>query len=250
MPNLHEGMLKSHLSAIPEEGQQDSDVNYEHYVNNQNQKVNKMVINRNEGDIRGGEDSHLRPETSNYQNFNWHANDSVHNPRQTGMPPTTAAGANLWNQGHLQERYVDAELRKSRYGNDLREQMRQDEAKRKFQRLDDKVQDHHFLDEFYQYNPFGRGGGGAPLRDQFGNMITSRKPQFRNEYSKNWAYNRGPMYSVMSSARPMTKRAPTSYTDHFGKPRDLHTRNINIGSYHGGMPPQTSMMPPPQQMPP
>ena len=35
------------------------------------------------------------------------------------------------------------------------------------------------------------------------------------------------MYSVMSSSRPMTKRAPTSYIDHFGKPRDLHTRNIN-----------------------
>jgi len=33
------------------------------------------------------------------------------------------------------------------------------------QNLDEKVADHNFLDEFYQYNPFGRGGGGAPLRD-------------------------------------------------------------------------------------
>ncbi len=94
--------------------------------------------------------------------------------------------------------------------------------------------DHNFLDEFYAYNPFGRGGGGAPLRDQFGTMITTRKPQMRNEYAKNWGYRRGPQYSVMSSTRPMTKRAPTSYFDHYGKPRDLHTRNVNIGTYHGG----------------
>ena len=25
-------------------------------------------------------------------------------------------------------------------------------------------------------DPFGRGGAGAPLRDQYGNMITTRKP--------------------------------------------------------------------------
>lgn len=46
----------------------------------------------------------------------------------------------------------------------------------------------------------------------------------------------------MSSSRPMTKRAPTSYIDHFGKPRDLHTRNINLGTYHGG---QANQLPPP-----
>ena len=94
-------------------------MNYEHYVNNQNQKVNTMVIKRNGGDASRNDD-----ETSNYQNFNWHANEDAPNPRQTAMPPTTAGGANLWNQGHLKERYVDAELRKSRYGDDLRDQMR------------------------------------------------------------------------------------------------------------------------------
>jgi centrosome and spindle pole-associated protein 1 len=70
--------------------------------------------------------------------------------------------------------------------------MMDDESRKKTDRLDDKVNDYHFLDEFYAYNPFGRGGGGAPLRDQFGNMVTSRKPQFRNEYAKNTQYNRGP----------------------------------------------------------
>lgn len=54
--------------------------------------------------------------------------------------------------------------------------MKDNEARKKMNELDDKVYDFHFLDEFYGYNPFGRGGGGAPLRDQFGTMITSRKP--------------------------------------------------------------------------
>ena len=43
--------------------------------------------------------------------------------------------------------------------------MQEDEAKKKFDKLDDKVTDFNFLDEFYAYNPFGKGGGGAPLRD-------------------------------------------------------------------------------------
>jgi hypothetical protein len=54
----------------------------------------------------------------------------------------------------------------------------------------------------------------------------------RNEYASNYA-NRKLQYSVMSSNRPMTKRAPTSYMQGYGKPRDLHTRNVNIGNYHG-----------------
>ena len=70
--------------------------------------------------------------------------------------------------------------------------MQQDESKKRFSKIDDKVMDHNFLDEFYAYNPYGRGGGGAPLRDQFGTMITTRKPQMRNEYAKNWGYKRGP----------------------------------------------------------
>ncbi len=43
--------------------------------------------------------------------------------------------------------------------------MKNDESKKRFSKIDDKVMDHNFLDEFYSYNPFGRGGGGAPLRD-------------------------------------------------------------------------------------
>ena len=43
--------------------------------------------------------------------------------------------------------------------------MNQNDAKKRMDKLDSKVGDFHYLDEFYAYNPFGRGGGGAPLRD-------------------------------------------------------------------------------------
>jgi hypothetical protein len=55
------------------------------------------------------------------------------------LPPATAAGANLWLSGHTKERYIDAELRKSRYGDELRQQMQQDEARKRFNKIDDKV---------------------------------------------------------------------------------------------------------------
>jgi len=44
------------------------------------------------------------------------------------------------------------------------------------EKQDGRVKDMEYLDDFYEYNPFGRGGGGAPLRDQFGSVITTRKP--------------------------------------------------------------------------
>lgn len=43
--------------------------------------------------------------------------------------------------------------------------MQDNDSKKKINKLDDKVNDFHFLDEFYAYNPYGKGGGGAPLRD-------------------------------------------------------------------------------------
>lgn len=57
------------------------------------------------------------------------------------------------------------------------------ENKRK-SREKDKDEDIHFLQESFNYQPFGRGGGGAPLRDQFGNMITSRKPFMRGDHER------------------------------------------------------------------
>lgn len=73
---------------------------------------------------------------------------------------------------------------KNSYGEELRKQMEADKKKRRRSRDQDKEDDIHFLKESYNYNPFGRGGAGAPLRDQFGNMITSYKPFMRGDHER------------------------------------------------------------------
>lgn len=73
---------------------------------------------------------------------------------------------------------------KSSYGDELRQQMADDKKKRRKSREQDQDDNIHFLHEFYNYQPFGKGGGGAPLRDQFGNMITSRKPNMRGDHER------------------------------------------------------------------
>ena len=76
MPELPPMNQASELTAITEAAaSQETDVNYNHYVNNQNQKVNTMTINRNnstsnsdnhndQGNNQGG--GNLRPETSGF----------------------------------------------------------------------------------------------------------------------------------------------------------------------------------------
>ena len=73
----------------------------------------------------------------------------------------------------------------------------------KQERRDKDIDD---LDDYYSYNPFGRGGGGAPLRDQCGNVITTRKPQHRNEYTRLHLNRRSDMSVATRSKSRMSGR--------------------------------------------
>lgn len=73
---------------------------------------------------------------------------------------------------------------KSSYGEELKKQIEADKRKRRKSKEQDQDDDIYFLRESYDYQPFGKGGGGAPLRDQYGNMITSRKPQMRGDHDR------------------------------------------------------------------
>lgn len=73
---------------------------------------------------------------------------------------------------------------KNSYGEELKKQMIEDQRRRRKSKEKDQDDDVHFLHEAYNYQPFGRGGAGAPLRDQFGNMITSRKPFMRGDHER------------------------------------------------------------------
>jgi hypothetical protein len=79
---------------------------------------------------------------------------------------------------------ITASRNKSSYGDELRKQMEANKRQRKKSKDIDKDEDINFLHDSYNYQPFGRGGGGAPLRDQFGNMITSRKPNHRGDHER------------------------------------------------------------------
>ena len=79
------------------------------------------------------------------------------------------------------------------------------------------------LDDFYNYNPFGRGGGGAPLRDQFGNVITTRKPQHRNEFQR--------MHHLRKTDASVATRAATKHGFRNGL-----TASMPKSSYHGPAP--------------
>ena len=54
---------------------------------------------------------------------------------------------------------------KQRYAEELKSQMAEQANKRIVDKQDSRVKDIEYLQDSYEYNPFGRGGGGAPLRD-------------------------------------------------------------------------------------
>ena len=62
--------------------------------------------------------------------------------------------------------------------------MQEAQNKKKNERQEGLHRDAEDLDEFYRYAPFGRGGAGAPLRDQHGNIISTRKPNFRQDWQR------------------------------------------------------------------
>ena len=63
----------------------------------------------------------------------------------------------------------------SEYREQLLEQMRQQSAQRRDRRVHKLAEDRRIELESDKYNYFGREGGGAPRRDEFGHVITDRK---------------------------------------------------------------------------
>ena len=85
-------------------------------------------------------DSEERPQTSARQN----PNDSLDSKR---------SGTSHGNKA------------KSAYAEELKQQMAEQSAKKKIGKYKDRVIDNLYMQEYNAYNPFGRGGAGAPYRD-------------------------------------------------------------------------------------
>ena len=76
------------------------------------------------------------------------------------------------------------EAKKKSYGDELRAMMKQKDRDNRDDKVNKFYDDLDALEDQFSYNPFGKGGGGAPLRDQFGNMITTRKPNMRGDMAR------------------------------------------------------------------
>jgi len=105
---------------------------------------------------------------------------------------------------------------KNSYGDELRRQMEEDKRRKNKSREKDKDEDIYFLKEAYNYQPFGRGGGGAPLRDQFGNMITSFKPFMRGDHER-------------THFREFIKRSGSQSSRGSSRSKNRHDRRHNQG---------------------
>jgi hypothetical protein len=95
---------------------------------------------------------------------------------------TNAEGTGLEIKNDPQR--VTVSRMKSSYGDELKKQMEENQKRKRKSKERDQDEDIYFLEESFNYQPFGRGGGGAPLRDQYGNMITSLKPFMRGDHHR------------------------------------------------------------------
>jgi len=73
-------------------------------------------------------------------------------------------------------------LKKSTYMQELQNQMR-DNQERKYNKLqNDREHDHSLLRQRLDNDPFGKQGAGAPLRDRYGNIITTKTKVLHSLY--------------------------------------------------------------------
>jgi hypothetical protein len=64
--------------------------------------------------------------------------------------------------------------------NDWKKEMEEKEQKKKREREEEKRKEREEMEKYS--NPFGRGGAGAPNRDEYGRVITNRKPVPQNDH--------------------------------------------------------------------
>jgi len=92
-------------------------------------------------------------------------------PRAPASLPSTYNNKDLMNG-----------LKKSTYMQELQNQMR-DNQERKYNRLqNDREHDHSLLRQRLDNDPFGKQGAGAPLRDRYGNIITTKTKVLHSLY--------------------------------------------------------------------
>lgn len=98
------------------------------------------------------------------------------------LPPVDTQGGRFHPLDVME--FNNNEAKKKSYGDELRAMMKQKDRDKRDDKVNRFYDDLDALEDQFSYNPFGKGGGGAPLRDQFGNMITTRKPNMRGDMAR------------------------------------------------------------------
>lgn len=116
-------------------------------------------------------------------------------------PTVTTGGPTGFN--FTEEQNKDSKQVKAReYQEELARQVREKQLQKQREKDEQERLDKRLLAETAQYNPFGRGGGGAPLKDRDGNIIANLS-QAKN------AANVGSDHPAQYSPRSFSQAPPT-----------------------------------------
>ncbi|PIO33013.1 hypothetical protein AB205_0189990 [Aquarana catesbeiana] len=125
------------------------------------------------------------------------------------------------------------------YQKELEQQIREKNEKRRKERDEQERYDAKLEAEMKSYNPWGKGGGGAPLRDRKGNLITDLKRMHKeNENSY-----QNPELQVFEDKRAVVAvdTSPADNTSSTGKIQAIHRSSSIHPQQYSSIHPQPSI---------
>jgi hypothetical protein len=118
------------------------------------------------------------PPQQSIQSQNYYSNNSNLNniPKNQTLihNPSTVAKDSVFNFSEDQNKDIKA-MKAREYQEELQRQVREKQLKKQKEKEEQEKIDKKFLHEAVVYNPYGRSGGGAPIKDREGNIVADLK---------------------------------------------------------------------------
>ncbi|XP_041358553.1 centrosome and spindle pole-associated protein 1-like isoform X26 [Gigantopelta aegis] len=105
----------------------------------------------------------------------------------------------------------DKKVKQQQYQAELKRQMEEARQKKQSAKMEKEMYDRKFEEEYKNYNPFGKGGGGAPMRDQRGNVIADLRTVLKDGSGQSTGNLAG--YESPRKWNPYTSPRPPSPRD-------------------------------------
>ncbi|XP_052774162.1 centrosome and spindle pole-associated protein 1-like isoform X7 [Mya arenaria] len=126
-----------------------------------------------------------------------------------------------------QEQKTSARRDTESYGAELARQIEEKRRQKAMEKAEQRRYDQKLEDEIKNYNPFGRGGGGAPIRDEGGNAIADLRAVQRGTYQS-------PRSSRRASPQSFSPRPPSPRDDKIKPPPAQQTAQGESTYARGG----------------